>query len=326
MKKLMLRLPVLMVAIGILTFSSCKKETTKVATADDSVSAIDNIAVSGAINNTSDVAASIAGNVYKFQGAGEVAPNAEVLTRVHDLLCGITVTENGNVKTITFDGSVECHGFVRSGSITEVLSGAPLWQDAGAMLTITWNHVRVTNVRTQEYYELDGSHTVTNETGGLAWRILAGLDRNQTVTHRNQSASGINISFSNGMKAIWYVDRSRSWASAPLSGLNHITITTFSENTEKRDGWGVNRFGNEFTNSIASPILADNNPDCMYEPYSGEFIHMVANRTTTIVFGTDATGKPIGTATECGLGYFITYMFNGKTVTRFVPYDRDRDS
>ena len=129
----------------------------------------------------------------------------------------------------------------------------------------------------------------------------------------------MSITFPNGAVRTWTVNRSRSWTS---SADNH----TFTVGVSSIDGTnnvtetGTNRFGDQFTNSITSPIMANNN--CAYRPYTGEFHHQLASRMSTVLFGTDPSGVQQNSATNCGsfgtYGYYITYTNSNATRHRFV--------
>ena len=299
----------LTLAIGtVFTLNSCKKTST----ADDSLSAKDNNSINNAVNATTDDATSVAGQA-------NISGKTDGLWQV---LCGSTIVDSVNTGagwkyTITYDGSSICNGVKRSGSVTVQLSPTTThWKDAGAQIIVTINNLVITDPVTNESYTINGTHTITNETGGLAWRVAVGLDQT-TVTHRNISTN-MTITFSDGSQRTWNVDRTRSWSGA--GGV--ITVSIYTENSTGEDTWGTNRYGTSFTNSITQTISANNN-SCAgkpYRPYTGTMVHKVANRTVTVLFGTNSSGTQIGTATTCGDGFYVTYQKNTRTAYVFVPY------
>jgi hypothetical protein len=314
MKNLIYGLSLALALGAILTFNSCKKETTE----DDSVSAQDATIVNNAVNLTADDASATAGQVSSFSGKTE---------GLYQALCGATLVDSSNAHqiTITYDPSQHCFGIERSGTVTFTLTNGP-WRNAGAILNVTYNNLKVTDVLTGATYTISGTHTITNESGGFAWEIAYGLLTNATRTHRNQS-SDMSVTFPNGSTRTWTVDRSRSWTSAVSNNVNTISVTTFCEATGGTTGVtisGTNRFGNQFTYAIASPVIGDNYGNCPYLPYTGEVTHQVGSRSATVLFGTNSSGVQIGTATTstCNLGYFITYTnaANGHSGTKFVSY------
>ncbi len=316
MKKFMLALS-LSLAIGtVITLNSCQKGKNNLA--DDSISAQDNASINNAINATTDDAASAAGQVKSFSGKTNGWWNSAVL-------CGVTIVDSGTViagnKTIsiTYDGTTTCNGVIRSGNVTVQNSSGITWNTAGSVLTVTFNALAITDPISGNTYTVNGTHTLTKETNGLEWQIIAEVLTNQTVTRRNQS-SNMSITFPDGSVRTWSVDRTRSWSSSVTGSVNTITVTVSSENANHIDATGTNRYGNTFTNTIVTPIMANNNLSCTWKPYQGETQHVVNNRTTTVVFGTNLLGTQIGNATTCGDGYYITYSNGIRTLHRFVAY------
>jgi hypothetical protein len=311
MKNLLITLSLCLFIAGAISLNSCSKAG---ETADDSVSAKDNNSISNAINATSDDAAAAAGQVKSFSGKTDGWWNSAVL-------CGVTLVDTvgagpGKIS-ITYDGSTTCNGVIRSGTITVQNNSGIRWNTAGSQLTITITNLKVTDPRTLGSFTINGTHTITNKTGGLAWEVVAQLvPSGTTVTHRNQS-SNMTITFADGSQRSWNVDRDRSWN---LTG-STVTVTLSSENTNNEDSWGTNRYGTAFTNQITENISANNNNlSCIWRPYTGKIVHKIANRAVTVTFGTDASGTPMGSPTTCADGYYITYTRGNKTAYAFVPY------
>ncbi len=316
MKSYCFKFVLMLLTLSAITLSSCKKASTA---ADDSISAQDLSAVSSAIHATSDDATSAAGQVKSFSGKTEgVWWNTAVL-------CGASTVDSGTAGnhtiTITYDGTSTCNGMIRSGVVTIQNANGIVWNTAGAQLTVNYDNLKVTDVVSGETYTVSGTHTITNETGGLAWRVIAGLAPNTTVTHRNQS-SNMSITFPNGSQRTWTVDRTRSWSSN--SNSSTITVSVYSEATGNVTETGTNRFGDAFTNTIISPVTANNN--CMWRPYTGKWEHQILTRMATVTFGTDPSGTQVGTPTYCGsygtYGFYINYTNGTITRNKFVSYWR----
>jgi len=293
------------------TLSSCKKSSTA---ADDSISTKDANTISNGMSSTSDDAASAAGQVSSYKSL------TGFNTSSGNLLVGATITDTASTGiVITYDGVTACNGIVRSGTVTITKNDTLPWHEAGAQLTITYTNVTFYDQITTYTYTLNGSHTITNVTGGLAWKVVAGLAPGTTVTHRIQS-SNMSITFPNGTsQRNWTVDRTRSWSSS--GSTITVTVSTTpggSPYTER----GTNRFGDQFTNTITSPISANNN--CAWRPYTGTWVHQISPRKATVQFGSNALGAQVGSATTCPLsidyGYYITYTNGTTTLYKFVPY------
>lgn len=315
MKKFIQALSLTVILGAAITLNSCKKENT--TTADDSVSAQDNATITRADDATTDDAAAAAGQVASFAGKTE-SPwwNTAVL-------CGVTLVDSGTAGnrtiTITYDGTTDCNGVIRSGTVTIVNNSGIPWNLNGSVLNITYNALAITDPVSGNTYTINGTRTLTKETNGLAWKVLAGLETNTTVTRRNQG--NMSITFPGGGVRSWTVDRTRSWSSLVNGSVNTITVTVSTQADNNVDVTGTNRFGVTFTNSILTPIAANNNAACYWKPYQGQTTHAVANRSANVLYGTNPAGVQIGNATTCGDGYFITYTkANGTQATRFVSY------
>ncbi len=301
MKNLLLALS-LGLAIGTaITLDSCKKTSN---TEDDSVSARDNATVTSAVNLTGDDASAVSGETGPYAGktAGLVAS-----------LCGIqTIDSSGTIK-ITYDGTTHCSDLIRSGTITVALTGAAAWRDAAAVLTITYTNFTVSDLLGNTY-TINGTQSIINVSGGLAWQIAYGVVLNDSVTH-NRSAN-MTIKFPNGSTRTWSLSNFlRKWVGAG----SVVTVTDYTSNGEQIIT-GVNRYGNSFTTSIISPLISDNT--CFYFPYTGVEQHVVNNRTTTITYGTNSSGTQVGTAIYCAPGFYIQYhnANNGNSENLFVQY------
>jgi hypothetical protein len=302
---------IVMVGLAATTLTSCKKSSTA---ADDSISTKDANSISNGMSSTSDDAASAAGQVSSYKSLMGLNNSGG------NLLVGATITDTSSTGiVITYDGSTACNGIVRSGTVTITNTGGIPWHEAGAQLTVTYDNVTFYDQITQYTYKLNGSHTITNVTGGLAWKVAAGLAPNTTVTHQIKS-SNMSITFPNGVtQTNWTVNRIRSWTSTGTL----ITVTlSGSSATGNVTETGTNRFGDQFINTISSPIMG--NSGCLWRPYTGTWTHQVSTRTATVQFGSNLSGQIVGSATTCpaslDYGYYITYTNGSTTLYKFVPY------
>lgn len=319
MKSYYFKFVLILIASAGLTFTSCKKSTSAV---DDSISAKDVNSVSNVVGSTSDDAAAAAGQVgsYKSLSLNWTNSNGNLL-----IDATITDTSSGGI-VIQYAGLNACNGVLRKGTITVVGNGTP-WHQANAELTVTYNNLSITDQTTGNTYTLNGSHTITNVTGGLAWQVAAGiaptnLTPTNTVTH-NITSSNMVITFPNGAQKTWSVSRQRTWNYN--SGV--LTVSYKSSLPSGVVETGTNRFGETFTNSVTNTIIANNScTTSPFRPYTGTWEHQISNRTATVQFGTNALGSPVGTATYCGTyglyGYYITYTNGSRTLNLFLSYWR----
>ncbi len=313
MKKVISYLSIVTLSVAVL-FTSCKKDNSSQSGADNTAQVTtqsdDQSRVSeetDAVSN--DVNASIENSSVSISGG-----------RVEDLqglICDATITldtvANPKVITITYNGN-NCAGTrTRTGSVTVTIAGDIRWKNAGAVITVKYNNLKITRLLDNKSITINGTHTITNVSGGLLYN-LANLP---SITHTITS-SNMSITFDDGSQRTWSVARQRVFTYN-----NGIVITTTGTHTEGAETgieeWGTTRFGGAFTNSIKEPIVI--RQDCSFRIVSGTFKHVSPLATTTVVFGLNSAGN----ATSCpgtGSYYFkATWTgIGGKTVTVILPY------
>lgn len=312
MKRIILALSLFFVTGAVLTINSCKKAASTTTT-NDGASAEDASNVSNGLSATSDDAASAASTNTNFSGK---LPGFE-------LLCGALATYDSvnGIITITYNGA-ECNGIVnRLGTVTITLldyAQGARWKSAGATLQIVYSNLVITNIISGASYTFNGTHYLTNVTGGLAYQVMDGAVAG-TVTHKHVT-DNFTVTFANGLQRNWSVRRSRTFAGSGAGTVRTITLAgdTMINGNNNIEMWGTNRNGDAFASSLIAPIVSDN--ICgYYHPISGEYTHFVANRTGDILFGVNSLGNP-STGILCPFGYKITYTENGVTKTKIDSY------
>ncbi len=310
MKKKLFQLSLLLAAFAVLTLGSCKKTDD----ADDSISAEDASNVSSTLNSATDDATNAASGIQSFSGKTEGAMQ----------LCGATV-DTTNLHTdgsvlITFNGQ-DCSGRIsRTGTITATIANytsGTRWKDAGAVLTLVFNAVTVTNLNTNKTVVLNGTHVHTNVSGGLAWKIMNNMETG-TVTHHH-TASNFSLTFDDGTSRIWSVDRTRTFSN--VGGVQSVTIS--SDHSEggvsNVDAWGTNRLGTAFTNQITTPIVASTTCG-LNKPTQGEVTHHVGSKNIAVVLGVNASGTAYDGNCSNLYGFKVTHTRNGHERSRVVSY------
>ncbi len=215
--------------------------------------------------------------------------------------------------TLTYSG-LNCAGN-RSYAGVVVLSMAKgaHWKDAGAVLTINVQNLKITRVRDNKSVVINGIKTITNVSGGK----IKDLASRGTITNLIAS-NGITLTFDNGTQRTWQIAKQRVFTYN-----NGIVITTSGTHTEGAvtgiAEWGLNRFGNAFTTSTTTPLVV--REDCNYRLVSGEVKHSRLAADITVTFGLDASGA----ATTCpGTGtYYFKLVWagaNGLSKTVILPY------
>jgi hypothetical protein len=299
---------ILFLGVLALGLTGCRKENNT----DNSAGAEDHSNIMLAADATIADATSAAGQVSGMAGKTEGGI---------ELICGASSidTGSGHKVIITYDNVTPCRGMIRGGSIAVSIISGPYWREAYAQLQIDLNNLSITNAVTGATYKINGSYTITNETGGLAWRILAGLNQNTSVQHRLQS-SGLAISFPNGSQGTWNIDRTVNYSSTVSGSNNIVTIAVSCENTGQKESWGTNRNGDSFISNLINPLLSNNNLNCPYKPYQGEYAQIVGGKSVDMLYGVDNNGDPLNNASSCAYGYKITYTRGQKVLTKIVPY------
>ena len=224
-------------------------------------------------------------------------------------------TVNGlKVITIAYNGS-DCwvdHKRVRSGKIVITIPVGVRWKDAGAVVTVTFENLKIVRLRDHKTVTLNGTYTYTNVTGGL----LKDLPTLGTITH-TIAADSVTIRFADSATRVWSVAKQRVFTYS--DGIVVTTTGTHSDGTNNDVSvWGTNRFGNSFETMIVQPMVIAQS--CDDRLTSGETETIRPAVTTTVTYGLDVNGNPAGCP---GSGYYyykIVWTKNGKTYTFIAPY------
>jgi hypothetical protein len=296
-------------------FTSCKK-TDAVDNTDNSTElsthSEDQARVSGDVDDVADDVNGIIDEYSAFTGSRTYNTD-----NPSDVICNGTAvmdsTSTDRRITITYNGANCIGNRIRQGIVIVTMPLTSRWRDAGAVLTVTTQSLRITRVRDNKSITISGTQTYTNVSGGLL-RNLATLG---SITH-DINSTGITVTFDNNSQRSWQVARRRVF-----SYNNGIVITVTGTHTDGTitgiSEWGTNRFGNNFVTSITQPMVV--RQDCNFRLVSGEVKHqrLAANIVTT--FGLDSAGIPTGCPGN-GTYYFKTVWtgINGVVRTVILPY------
>lgn len=232
------------------------------------------------------------------------------------LPCNVTAvldSSNGIRRiTVTFNG-LNCAGTRnRVGVVVLSIPLAQHWKDAGAVLTIDYQNLKITRVSDGKSITIKGITTVTNVSGGRL-RDLASLG---TIIHTIESA-GMTVTFDNNTQRSWMISKKRTFTYD-----NGIVTTTIGTHTDGSitgiSEWGTNRFGNAFVTAITQPMVR--RQDCNFRIVSGQVTHSRLLATVVVTFGLDSAGNPV----SCPPGtYYLKIVWtgaNGVVRTFIVPY------
>ena len=185
-------------------------------------------------------------------------------------------------------------------------------KNPGAVLTVSYQNVKITRVIDNKSITINGSHTLTNVSGGL----MIHLPNLNEIVH-DLNSSGMTITFDDNTQRSWQVARRRTFTFS--NGVNlSITGRHSIGNQTGIAEWGTNRFGHSFTTSITQPLVF--RQDCALRMTSGQLKHE-GFATVTATFGLDATGN----AASCpGTGHYYYKLDwtgpGGNTQSVIHPY------
>lgn len=233
-------------------------------------------------------------------------------------ICGATVTidsiSNPRTVTIVYNGP-DCSGLrTRTGTIVASIPSNVKWKDAGAVLTVTITNLKITRVADGKYITVNGTHTITNVTGGR----LRDLPTLGTIVH-TISSNNMTVKFdTSSQQRSWSIAKQRTFTynnGVVISTTGTGTVAGISGVSE----WGTNRFGSTFVTSIQQPLVVKQ--DCNFRLTSGQVKHDLLGRSLTATFGLDATGA----ATTCpgNNPYYMKLTWvgpNGQSYSVIRPY------
>lgn len=227
------------------------------------------------------------------------------LTDATPFVCGATYEVDSTATlrrlTIEYDGA-NCQGnYSRTGTIVFSMPLNKHWKDAGTVLTAAYQNLVVTRVADNKSITINGSHTITNVSGGLIIN-LASLD---SIKHTIAS-NGMSVKFSDGTQRTWEVARQRVFK---YNGgvVMTVTGTRTDGSVSNIAEWGTNRFGRPFITSITQPLVF--RQDCNARLTAGEIRHTLPVFSATATFGLNSGGSP----TTCpGLAaYYVKIAWTG---------------
>ncbi|MBL7733693.1 MAG: hypothetical protein JNM88_21160 [Chitinophagaceae bacterium] len=302
-------LAVLALSLSI-AFTACQKDKTVEDTDyttqssahsdDQSRFSSESDAVSNDVNSVLDITAGFSGRT-------------ERITAICDATVAVDTLSNPRTITITYNGTNCLGNRTRTGVVVVSMAAGVRWKNPGAILTVSFQNLRITRLSDNKSITINGTQTYTNVSGGL----LVNLPVVSTITHTITS-SNMSITFDNGSQRTWSVARKRVFTYdggivATVTG-THVdgSATGIAE-------WGTNRFGNTFVTQISDPLVF--RQSCSFRLTSGKVSHSTNLFNSYVIFGLDASGNP----TTCpGSGtYYMKVVWTGPagvTHTNIYPY------
>lgn len=251
-------------------------------------------------------------------------------TRDSQTECAFTIDSTyKNIGKITLNyNGVACSGKIRTGSITIQLpyNGTTIttWSTIGATATLTFTNYKVVYTNNNKSLKLNGSHTVTNVSGG-GWIQLA---MGNNLVHKVRS--NMQISFDNATPIQWNSAKLRTLTytgvfpngilKAKMAGdtIMYVGSTCYT----KVAMWGINSMGDHFTISVPIDFTYDIiNPvtNCIYKPLTGEIVYSGITYEITLNYGVDQAGVNVIPGV-CPWGYKIIWDNGQNDVSAIIPY------
>jgi hypothetical protein len=302
-------------AVLATTIIGCKKSSTSEEEKPDeqtftelTVQSKDQLEVSGEIdavnNDANQVLEEYTAISGKFMG---------VMGSICDATIKVDSASDPRKITITYNGTTCMGNRKRTGAVLITMPANKRWKDAGTAITVTYQNLKVTRVADNKSITFNGSHTLTNVSGGL----LISLSARPSITH-TLTSNNMNITFDNGTQRTWQVARQRVYTYN-----NGIVISITGTHTEgTKTGiaeWGTSRAGQAFTTSITQPLVI--RQDCQFRLTAGQVKHEQRNTTATTTFGLNATGGITGCP---GNGLYYCKLEwtgpNNSTLNAILPY------
>ncbi|HTF28042.1 MAG TPA: hypothetical protein VK625_04310 [Flavitalea sp.] len=295
----------------LLLFTACKKNESQDQDppdqADVSSHAEDESAVSAEID-----AAAYDANLIMESNATLSGDNSTLQNVVCDAEIAFDLESDPMTATVIYNGSACSNKRTRTGKVIVAMAKGTKWQDAGALITLTFQDLKIVRNSDSAKITLNGTQSFINVSGGL----LSQLASLQTITHTITS-NELSVKFGDGDSRKWQVARKTVYtynngANAAITGLH--TEGDLSGIAE----WGSNRQGVEFTTQIVEPIEVKQS--CDLRVTSGIVKHSTKFYSATVTFGLDASGA----VTSCpGLGHYyykLNWTLNNQSIDVLLPY------
>jgi hypothetical protein len=251
-----------------------------------------------------------------YQQGIAVQGGTSVQSPICDASVTVDTTSSTRVITITYNGNNCAVTRTRTGTVTITWPSGHAWHEAGAVITVNVQNLKITRIRDGRSITINGTHTYTNVSGGSLTDVYLG--KIQSVTHTITS-DNMSILFDNGTTRTWHVARQRVYSKSGSSILITQTGTHTDGTNSNISEWGDNRWGNSFENVITTPLTVDGN--CNWQLTGGSITTIRPVVTTTLTFGLDATGASTGCPTGGASYYFkLVWEAGGKSYTFILPY------
>ncbi|HOZ87531.1 MAG TPA: hypothetical protein PL029_07225 [Bacteroidia bacterium] len=306
--------------VMLFSFSACKKR--QAFNDEDGQTSIDNRNVQGendaAVSDVNDVIS----NQPSLRGRGESVMGIKGVTGT---LCGVTVDTlslgAGSVK-LNYNGTT-CGNRTRTGSIKLTIvnfAAGKRWKQPNCELKVEYLSYKITRASDGKSIELNGTQTITNETGGSWWELL--ITKTQSSLATSIKGTDLKVTFDDGKTASYNINRRFTYTVpggiitctgegiGSLNGINNL------------ENYGLTRNGDEFTSQVTTPIVW--NLTCgPWAPVKGEVNIKVDSKSFDLkcLFAVDASGNSVDAGVNsCPYGWKVEWKYKRKTNKKIIPY------
>lgn len=228
-------------------------------------------------------------------------------------LCNATIDAVNQIITISYNGD-DCGGtWTRTGVITVKLVEGTSWNDVNAKLLITYKDFKAIKKINSKSFLINGTHTVTNISGGNILAIPEG-----GLVHAIRA--NINVKFDiDNTERTWWAARKRTISP------NLLTLTVAGDSTNQLAQGGVNRRGQSFSSSIPQNLVFQNcgtTQEPKVKGIEGVIVHKLGEVVTlTVDLGYKLEAdKPVPSHNCDATGAYIFWTGGDKTNSAFVSY------
>jgi hypothetical protein len=314
-------------------FVACSKSSSTAdngnSSSDLQVQSDDQARVSDATDNVEDDANAAMGAEDAVSGAstqtvghgqGRIIEGVQGVNTLPVCDAAITVDSGSNPRTITltYNGNASCNATqTRTGVVVISIPSGTKWRDSGAVVTVSFQALKITSTIDNKSITINGTHTYTNTSGGSLLALYEGVVK--SITHTITS-SNMSVTFDNSSQRVWSVARQRLFTFN--SQTQDLTIATSGTHTDGSTSgiseWGTNRFGNSFETVITSPVKIESG--CQWRITSGQVEVLRPDVTTTVTFGLNSGGNTVLSCPSGAYYFKLVWSAANKDYTFILPY------
>lgn len=300
MKKVFLNIAILAFASS-LALTSCKKKDAEPDYSELSQQASDNSSTQRETEQADNDAISLLEGSSISARITAAGPDTSVYKFEKD-------ANNDKKYVLTYKGKFD-NGKTRSGKIIAELTSGSKWTDKGAILTLTFDAMKVN--RNGKSVSFTGTKTITNVTGGKIKDLKVG---DSAIVH-NVLATDLKVSFDDATSKNWSISKTRTFTKTNDGLQVAVDGTGSNAGYTKLAEWGFTRRGTPFYTTIDKTIVFSECTSNDPKPISGKKTHKGLVKEASVTFGVDVNGNEVN---SCSASNFKLNWVNRKGETQTV--------